>query len=337
MSKDAVRRPRRQKAPEWPTLALIFLCYGIWAAAGIHLWPGWPVTALLLLTLTVALQSSLMHECLHGHPTRHAWLNEALVFLPIGLVYPYRRFKALHLRHHDDERLTDPFEDPESQYRALWQYESLPAWVRSVLALNNTMLGRFVLGPLVMNIGFLAGEMRLLKAGDGAVRDAWLRHLAGLAVVLPVVAHGFSMPLWLYVLVPAWFGQSLISVRTYAEHQWSERPDGRTIIVERSPLSLLFLNNNLHLVHHKLPGLAWYRLPAAYRARRAEWLALNGGYAYRGYFALFRDFALRRKEPVPHPVLRREVEPPRAFSPRARGHVMTGGTGVPVPAHPAKD
>ena len=106
------RGGRRPAVVEWPTLALIILCYGGWAVAGFLLWPNWPLAGLLLLTLMIALQSSLMHECLHGHPTRSSALNEALVFLPVGLVYPYRRFKALHLRHHADERLTDPFEDP---------------------------------------------------------------------------------------------------------------------------------------------------------------------------------------------------------------------------------
>ena len=83
---------------------------------------------------------------------------------------------------------------------------------------------------------------------------------------------GFGIPLWLYVLVPVWLGQALISIRTFAEHQWSERPEGRTIIVERSPLSFLFLNNNLHFVHHKSPTVAWYRLPKLFRDRRDEWV-----------------------------------------------------------------
>lgn len=333
--RDNSRRGR--PAIEWPTLALIFACYGGWLATGIFLWPEWPVPALALLSIFIALQSSLMHECLHGHPTRNALINEALVGLPIGLVYPYRRFKALHLRHHADERLTDPFEDPESYYKALWQYEELPGAIKLLLRINNTMVGRFVLGPLIMNVAFFASEAKLIAAGDRAVRKAWLLHLIGLAVVLPVIAYGFGMPLWLYVLVPAWLGQSLISIRTFAEHQWSERPDGRTIIVERSPLALLFLNNNLHLVHHKLPTVAWYRLPALYRERREEWLRMNGGYAYPNYFALLKAFAFRPKEPVPHPVLRRTPEPGRAFRPRVRGHSVTGAGTVPIPAEPPKE
>ncbi|WP_048647924.1 fatty acid desaturase [Nitratireductor soli] len=337
MSMTTKRRGGGHPAIEWPTFILVFACYGLWLAAGCLLWPQWPLAAMALLTITVALQSSLMHECLHGHPTRSARFNEALVFLPVGLVYPYRRFKALHLRHHADERLTDPFEDPESYYKALWHYEELPRWAQAVLTVNNTMIGRFVLGPLIMNIGFVASEAKLIGQGDRSVRKAWILHLAGLAIVMPLIAYGFSMPLWLYVLVPAWLGQSLISVRTFAEHQWSERPDGRTIIVERSPLALLFLNNNLHLVHHKMPTAPWYRLPALFRARRRHWLEMNGGYAYPHYWAMLKDFAFRAKEPVPHPVLRRAADQPRAFSPRARGRSIGGAGSVPVPAKPAKE
>ena len=80
-------------------------------------WPSYPIIALLVLGFVVALQSSIMHEVLHGHPTRNGLVNEASLFLPIGIVRPSRRFKALHLRHHADERLTDPFDDPESCYK----------------------------------------------------------------------------------------------------------------------------------------------------------------------------------------------------------------------------
>ena len=331
-----MKRGRGSLSVEWPTVALIVACYAGWAAAGLFLWPDYPIAAIAALTLAVALQSSLMHECAHGHPTRNSRLNEALVGAPIGLVYPYLRFKTLHLRHHADERLTDPFDDPESYYRALWRHEQLPEWLRTLLKLNNTMVGRFIIGPAIANAGFFATEIKLIKEGDQAVRRAWLRHAAGLAIVLPVVVFAFGMPLWLY-LVPVYIGQSFIAIRTFAEHQWSERPDGRTIIVERSPLALLFLNNNLHLVHHKAPTVAWYRLPALFRERRAEWLAMNDGYAYPNYLALLRDFAFKAKEPVVHPFLRRAPEPGRAFRPRVRARSVTGLGAAPVPAEPPKE
>jgi fatty acid desaturase len=331
------RRRHARGGVEWPTVALIAACYGGWMGTGLLLWPAHPVLALVAMAVLLALQSSLMHEASHGHPTRNAALNELLVGLPVGLVYPYRRFKALHLAHHADERLTDPFDDPESQYRALWRFQELPPALRALLAFNNMMVGRFAIGPLLSTAAFLATEARLLAARDVRARRAWLHHAAGLAIVLPVIHFGFGMPIWLYLLVPVWLGQSMIAIRTFAEHQWSERPDGRTIIVERSPLSLLFLNNNLHLVHHKQPNVAWYRLPELFRARRDEWIAMNNGYVYPGYWMLFRAFALKAKEPVVHPFLRRRPEPGRAFRPRVRARNLGGLGSAPVPAEPSKD
>ncbi len=324
-------------AVEWPTLFLIAACYGAWIAAGLYLWPSYPILALLALALTVALQSSLVHEVLHGHPTRNALVNEALVSLPIGLIWPYRRFKTIHLRHHADEKLTDPFDDPESYYRALWQHEELPRAMKLLLRVNNTMAGRFVLGPLLSCIGLFVDDARAIAAGDKAIRKAWLLHAAGLAIVLPVIQLWFGIPLWLYLLVPVWLGHSLISIRTFAEHQWSEHPEGRTIIVERSPLSLLFLNNNLHFVHHKSPTVAWYRLPALFQERREEWLRMNKGYAYPNYLALIRAYAFRAKEPVCHPALRRAPETGRAFAPRIRARNVGGLGTAPVPAEPPKE
>ncbi len=299
---------RRKPAIEWPTVALIFTCYGLWFAAGLLLWPNWPVAALALMAVMVALQSSLVHEALHGHPTRNARINEGLVSLPIGLTWPYRRFKALHLRHHADERLTDPFDDPESYYQALWKHDVMPGWLRGLLRVNNTMLGRLVLGPWLSAIGLMLGDIRLIRAGDRDVQKAWLLQLAGLVVVVPVVVLGFGMPFWLYAFGAVWPGLAIISIRTYAEHQWSEDPEGRTIIVEKSPLAFLFLYNNLHFVHHARPTVAWYNLPGLFRERREEWIAANRGYVFPGYFAILKAWAFKAKEPVTHPVLRATAE-----------------------------
>lgn len=330
---------RRSSAPaiEWPTVCLILFCYGAWFAIGLLLWPSYPLLALAILPFILALQSSLMHEVSHGHPTRNGRINEAFVFLPIGMVWPFRRFKTIHLRHHADERLTDPLDDPESYYQALWMHEELPPTMKLLLKINNTMVGRFILGPLLSSVGFFIDDAKQILAGDKVIRKAWLLHAIGLAVVVPIVTFGFGIPLWLYILVPVWFGQSLISIRTYAEHQWSEHPEGRTVIVERSPLSFLFLNNNLHFIHHKSPTIAWYRLPKLFRERREEWLRMNNSYAYPNYFAMLKAHAFKAKEPVVHPVLRRTPEPGRAFKPRVRARNVSGLGTAPVPAEPPKE
>lgn len=299
------RRRSRGLRIEWPTVGLLVICYGLWGGAGYALYPHYPLLALVLMGVAVALHSSLQHEVLHGHPTCNARLNEALVFAPLGIFYPYRSYKRTHLQHHADERLTDPFDDPESYYRAMGDWEKLPGFLKTLLGWNNTLIGRLLIGPPLMVIGFTVSEWRKIAKGDRRVMYAWVLHLAGLVPTLFVISLLFGIPLWLYIGVAAYLGISIIAIRSYCEHQWAERPDGRTIIVENSILAPLFLYNNLHFVHHKLPTAAWYRLPSLYKARRAEWQTMNEGYVFANYFEVFRAFALRAKEPVVHPALRR--------------------------------
>lgn len=294
---------KRSATIEWPTLAMLAFCYGGWASAGLFLYPIAPALALLMMAVFVALHSSLQHEIMHGHPTRNALVNELLVFLPLGLAYPYRRYKVTHMQHHNDERLTDPYDDPESYYRAEGDWQALPRWLKQVLIWNNTLIGRIILGPALGFCGFVWSERRKFLA-DASVRNAWLFHFIGMVPLLLIVHFGFGIPIWLYTIIPAYVGLSIIGVRTYCEHQWFENPDGRTIIVERSILSVLFLFNNLHIVHHKLPMVPWYRLPALYAERKSEWQRINGGYVFRSYLDIFRAFAFKSKEPNVHPTMR---------------------------------
>jgi fatty acid desaturase len=292
-------RNKRRVRIEWLTLWLIIACYALWFAAGMA-YGSLPLISIILIPLLAAFQSSLQHEALHGHPTRNAKLNEALVFLPIAIFYPFRRYKNLHLRHHADERLTDPYDDPESYYRSLTDWKKLPGWMKKVLQLNNSLVGRVLIGPAVGVTGFMLTEVRLLAAGGKAHRIAWTLHVAGLVPVLLIVHYLFGMPLWLYGLL-AYASLSILAIRSFCEHQWSEHPDGRTVIIEKSLLGLLFLNNNLHLVHHKRPTAPWYHLPRLYRERPEEWQRMNDGYVFRNYFAVLKAFGVKRKEPVIHP------------------------------------
>jgi fatty acid desaturase len=298
------RAPEKKKSVELKTLALILGCYGAWTAAGMLYDAAWWLSVLML-ALTIVLHSSLQHEVVHRHPTRHAGWNEALVFLPLGVLVPYRRYRELHLRHHADSRLTDPYDDPESYYLALCEYTRLPHALRTLLRWNNMLAVRMLIGPAISATGFLLTEMRTAPAPQerdaGRKRQAWGLHAIGLIAVAAIVQFGFGMPAWAY-LASVYLALSLLAVRSFCEHQWAEQPEHRTVIVERSLLGVLFLNNNLHLVHHKHPGLPWYELPAAYYGRRAEWQALNKGYVFRGYGAVMRNFGLRPKEPVAHPM-----------------------------------
>jgi len=286
---------------EWPTLALIVACYLLWVIATTWAAAVWLPLAIALLTFTATLHSSLQHEVLHGHPFRSRRANEALVFLPVGLCFPYRRFRDLHLAHHRDERLTDPYDDPESNFLDPAVWARLPRWKQRLFRANNTLLGRMALGPAIGIAGFVAGDWKAIRAGDREIARAWVLHVVGLFIIGGWIAI-VPMPLWAYV-VAAYLGMSVLKIRTFLEHRAHEAAPGRTVIVERGGiLGFLFLYNNLHIVHHTRPRVPWYRLPALYAAERDAFLARNHGYLYASYGEIFRRYFLRAKDPVPHPL-----------------------------------
>jgi len=287
---------------EWPTLLLLVGCTLAWA--GLTAWAEilsvWLAVPLLALVLT--LHASLTHEVLHGHPTPDQRLNAALVFPALGLVVPYERFRDLHLAHHRDAALTDPYDDPESHFLDPAVFRRLPRWAQRLLEVNNTLAGRMLLGPAIGTGRFLADEIRALALGDRAAVRAWLLHLAGLVPVILWLETAGTLG-WAAYAVSVYLSQSVLKVRTFLEHRAHEAARGRSVIIEdRGPLAFLFLNNNLHAVHHGAPGLAWYRLPAHYTARRERFLKMNDGYRYRSYADVFARYLLNRKDPVAHPL-----------------------------------
>jgi fatty acid desaturase len=286
---------------EWPTLALIAACYLGWGLATTVLAQVSLPLAFILLALVVTLHSSLQHEVLHGHPFRSRPLNEALVFLPVGLFYPYGRFRDLHLDHHRDERLTDPYDDPETNYLDPVVWARLPRWRQRLLRVNNTLAGRMLIGPALSVHAVVVSDFRAIRAGDRAIARDWALHGAGLVLVgLWITAADMPLPVY---FAAAYAGMAILKIRTFLEHRAHELARGRSVVVEgRGLLSFLFLNNNLHTVHHAKPGMAWYRLPGHYAANRDAFLKRNEGYVYPSYGAIFRQYFLKPKDPVPHPL-----------------------------------
>ena len=294
----------RSAAEAW-TLALLIVVYALWALLAV-VFPDLPLwlSCPLLVLITVQFMS-IQHEIVHGHPTRSGWLNEALVSLPLGLLFPYRRYRTLHLRHHKDENLTDPFDDPESWYFEPEDFARQPAPVRWLWRANATLLGRLLLGPLLSVVGLVRMDLRAIFAGDRGILWDWVLHLAGVAAVLVILRlSGFSLLAYLgFVALPS---MSVLMIRSFAEHRASEAKEHRTAIIpDRGLFALLFLNNNLHAVHHAHPTVAWYRLPRLFNEQRAHFETANGGYGYRSYLALIARHLLRPVNSVAHPIWHR--------------------------------
>ncbi|MBX2878290.1 MAG: fatty acid desaturase [Granulosicoccus sp.] len=290
---------------EWPTLLVLAACYTLWLLSLIlhgSLGPVSIVVAIVVAIYCVTLFSSLQHEMLHGHPTRNPTFNELLVFPALNLFIPYRRFRHLHLRHHRDKLLTDPYEDPETWYLSSTQWQQSNRWMKRLLAINNTLAGRMIIGPALSLTAFYRQDYKLIRQGRRHIALAWFYHAVGVITVF-FILHQVQIPIWYYVVAIAYPAMSLLMLRTFIEHRAAQHSDHQTAVVESGWLmSLLFLNNNLHAVHHRYPGESWFRLPERWNKERLSVLATNGHYYFSdGYLGICKRWLFRRKEPIAHP------------------------------------
>ncbi len=272
-----------------------------WFATALPWWLLLPGAA-----FTMALYGSLQHEALHELMTTRRWLNHVAVYLPLNLWLPYPVYRASHLAHHRKlHHLTDPRRDPESYYVPAERWATLPGWWRQILVFNHTLLGRLTVGPFLIVGQFLRYEALAVLRGDRANLGYWLWHVPSVALVLYWVTGVCGLPAWQYLLLFVLPGTSLSLVRSYCEHIAHETPEERTALVEAGPLmSFLFLNNNLHYVHHKRPDLPWYAIPRYYREHRTLLHQENGHYVFDGgYLEVFRRFLLTPFDLPRHPFM----------------------------------
>lgn len=314
---EALEAPARRLPAEWPTLAVAALVYAgfgalTWYYHALPLWLVLPAAAYV-----VAWHGSLQHEAMHGHPTRNRVLNELLVFPNLWLWMPYRVYRDTHLAHHRDERLTDPLDDPESYYMTPAQWRRCGPAGRVLMRFRNTLLGRLLIGPAIAIHGLWRHELPRLWRGDRRALQAWGLNAVACALVLAWAVGVCGIPMLEYVAVFVYPAIALTLLRSFAEHRAEEDPENRSVVIDAAwPLALLFLNNNLHWLHHREPGTPWYRLPARYRGRREQILAANGGYRFRGYGELVARYLLRPKEPVVHPSYVPAAEAAPGWGPR---------------------
>ena len=298
---------------EYKTLLAVGGCYTLWLATtagfgtivGNYGYGAGIIVLFCVTAIVTAFHTSLQHEVVHDHPTPYGWLNEALIFPSLIFVYPFRRYRDLHLKHHIDENLTDPYDDPESYFWPRCERHNIGPLMGKLLSANNTFAGRMILGPPLGLWGFYKTEFQRLRRNESGVRKAWILHLSGCVLVYIWISEVCGIDFRLYLIFVIYPAVAWILVRSFAEHRASMSIGGRTAIVEAHGFfSLLFLNNNLHMVHHAHPQIAWYDLPELYRQRKDIYLAANDNYFYEGYWQIIKQFAFQRKQSIYHPTLR---------------------------------
>ncbi len=302
MTVPSVTRGRRRRPIEWPTLALIA---GVYLAFGLSTWfhdaiPPWLFVPLAI--YLAGLYGNVQHEVIHGHPTGRRRLNALLIFPSIWLWIPYQTAARLHLTHHRDQNLTCPELDPESFYVTPEAWARMGRVERGLRVAMNSLAGRLLLSPLRSIYLVWSDWLGRLARGDRSDLSVWLLHLLAMAIPLAWACWLCGLPLWLYLLVFAYGGAAVSALRSFAEHQAVAAVGERICVVESNlVLSFLFLFNNLHIVHHKHPGLAWWRIPKRWNLQRRAYLALNGGYYFRSYGELLRRYLFVPKEWPVHP------------------------------------
>lgn len=295
---------RRALDLEAPTWALLVLIYGGWLALTLC-WNRLPgLIVLPLAAWLCAWHMSVQHELMHGHPTRNERINTILAGPPLNLWLPYRLYREQHLRHHRHAHLTDPLEDPESTYLSPDAWTAARPWRRTLHVACNTTFGRLLLGPIQAFVLFWLAQWRLVGAGEAPWR-VWVGHAAGAAAVMVWLIGVCRIDPLTYVLCFIYPGTALIMIRSLAEHRAAEEPADRTAVVEQAGLlGVLFLHNNLHVLHHAQPSLPWYALPGEWRLARSGFLHGRTIPLYRGYLEVAARYAVRPHHPGPHPLPR---------------------------------
>ena len=328
----------RSKRPRFEpqTLAVAAAIYGgfgllTWYFHALPLWAVIPAAAVV-----VAWHGSLQHETIHNHPFLSRRLNALLGAAPLSLFIPYAIYRRTHLWHHrfGGRILTDPVVDPESFYLMHGALANASAPVRFLRRANTTLAGRVVLGPWIAMATFLVGPARSLARGEGREWRIWATHGLAVAALLIWVVGICRINVLLYIGCFVYPGQSLTMLRSFAEHRANADPAQRTAVVEANPLlSLVFLYNNLHVVHHLRPTLPWYALPAAWRqlqAERGDAPARMAGMVYAGgYVEVLRRYLLRPVIEVEYPRgLASETPPHASVAAAPAGNVVTAGTAI---------
>jgi len=264
---------------------------GILGAVFTHELVAWWVT-IPVLAMASGLYASLQHEVSHGHPTPWPLANTVIAGAPFGLVYPLARFCDLHLDHHGDPALlTEPGIDNETRYCSQEVWDDAGRIKRLCLRAERTLLGHLTIGVTRGSLSYVASDLRA-TLHDRRIRLIWARHLAAVAAVIGIVIFS-GMPLVQYAIGAVYGRVFFTGLRTFAEHRGV--PDGTrsAVIHARRPLSLIFLNNNLHHTHHARPGAAWYRLPQLHDELGSSELARQGAGLYEGgYLELARRYGV---------------------------------------------
>jgi fatty acid desaturase len=291
-----------KEAGEWRTLAVVIAVYGLTVLTVVRYDVLTPWLAVPMLAVLGAWHLSMQHEVLHGHPFKNQFLNDAIGGIPVTLWIPYLAFKKDHHEHHLSD-LTNPALDNESYYVSQEQWDKAGRIRRAAWTANRTILFRMFVWTIVSTITYVLSVLKRAVRNEKSDRLAVALHVVGVVFVIYLVSLS-SMPLWQFALGTTYGGRILNAIRPFPEHKYQSGVETRTAMIMAGRfMSLLMLNNNLHVAHHDEPGVPWYRYDKLMQRVNAVQRARDAGVLYEGGYAeIFRRFSFT---PVDSPVRER--------------------------------
>jgi len=288
------RKSALNTSAEWRTIAVIVAVYGLTTLAVMRHEVLTPWLTIPFLSVFGAWHLSLQHETIHGHPFRRQWINDVIGSIPVTLWIPYISYKKDHLEHHRSD-LTHPGLDNESYYVSPEAWARAGKIRRAAYWANRTILFRMCVWTIVSTVTYLWSIIRQMLRGEKQAWFAMAVHAAGLVLVVFLVQSVAGMPLWQFALGTLYGGRILNAIRPFPEHKYQDGTETRTAMVMAGPfMSLLMLNNNLHVAHHEQPGVAWYEVPKMSERVNAVERAREVGLLYEGGYAeVFRKFSFK--------------------------------------------
>ena len=215
---------------------------------------------------------SLLHEAVHGmfHPSRRIndWLGVVFAsFFPT--IFSIQRISHLghHRRNRTDEELYDCYLPGQSWLlKTYWIYCLLTGFYWAIIPFAGLL---YVIWPTAFRSSWFQNgpatwwgfKPFVVDIAAMPIGRAWLEGIFALSFQVAVITLlDISLLAWLACY---WaFGINWSSVQ-YSDHAGSSRDviEGAWNLRFTTVSQMLFLNYNLHLAHHREPGIPWRHLP----------------------------------------------------------------------------
>jgi fatty acid desaturase len=276
------KSPGRQliKVPGFalPTAALALATFGAWC------WVSWQtffnefywVYACILNTLLAYISFTPQHDAVHGSiSSKYKWLNDGIGRMSgVPLFSPFYAFQRLHLSHH--RHTNDPDNDPD-----FWSGKG-PWFVLPFRWLTQELYYWYI------------SATKLKETSKERKREVILTLLLFYGLSVGLAVNGYSSAvIWAWI-VPSRLASGLLAfLFDYLPHQphripMRKDPFKATRNIEGPGLSLFFLSQNYHLVHHTFPTVPFYRYLRLWRRHR-PWFEERGGQTVKPMNALRKN------------------------------------------------